>query len=166
MQQGRWGHAMERMPDGRVIVAGGTSGLNSDPGALDSVEVYDPKSDTWTTAPSLNDPRVDLSMAVLSNGVYVTGGENDANDVHSLASTERLAFSALVADIDGADGGQDGEAEAGMDGAAESSTLSSPVSVSSGSSCYIGRATRRCAGSSLVALMAGAMLLRKRRRWP
>jgi len=171
MQQGRWGHAMERLPDGRVIVAGGTSSLSTEPGALDSVELYDPKSDTWTTAPSLNDPRVYLSMAVLSDGVYVTGGENNTsgnplNGAISLASTERLAFSVLAINVDagiedGA-GGQDGEAEAGVDAVAESGTPSSPASGSSGCSCRIGRARRPRAPLSLVALVAVAMLLRRR----
>jgi len=95
MHDGRFDHEMALLPDGRVLVVGGSSDpANGEYGALGSVEVYDPAADTWTTLPPMHDRRRWPTLAVLSDGVYVAGGSNaDTTSAGSgtvLASVERL----------------------------------------------------------------------------
>jgi len=68
---------MTLLPDGRVLVVGGSSDpANGEYGALSSVELYDPVADTWTTISPMHDRRRWPTLAVLSDGVYVAGGSN------------------------------------------------------------------------------------------
>lgn len=63
------------LPDGRVLVVGGSDGDNSGGKSLNSVEVYDAKTQTWTGAASLATPRTDHTATLLPDGkVLVTGG--------------------------------------------------------------------------------------------
>ncbi|MCL4502878.1 MAG: hypothetical protein M1438_13680 [Deltaproteobacteria bacterium] len=66
-------HTATRLPDGRVLVAGGQ--VPSPGGILHDVEIYDPSSDTWTTAASLNGGRYGHTATLLNDGrVLVAGG--------------------------------------------------------------------------------------------
>jgi hypothetical protein len=81
------------LPDGRVLVAGGTNNsADGNLGALSSAEVYDPAADTWTSLPEMNERRLWPVLTVLSDGVYVAGGMNTCA---VLASVEHLAWSEL-----------------------------------------------------------------------
>ncbi|HET6386815.1 MAG TPA: kelch repeat-containing protein [Armatimonadota bacterium] len=65
-------HTATTLQDGRVLVAGGFY-----LGALSSVQIYDPVSNTWTNAASLNVPRSEHAAALLTDGtVLVSGGFN------------------------------------------------------------------------------------------
>lgn len=75
----RYNHAAVTLPDGRVIVIGGT-GLDpvfgGSPAALQSVEIYDPKTNLWASLPSLRTAR-DNPVAGYSaqrNAVIVASG--------------------------------------------------------------------------------------------
>lgn len=73
----RRSHTATRLPDGRVLVAGGSQG--GEGGELNSTEVYDPKSDhargAWTEREPLIYPRMGHAAVLLSNGaVLVVGG--------------------------------------------------------------------------------------------
>jgi hypothetical protein len=60
-----------------VLVAGGINSLN----ALDSAELYDPASGTWTLTGNLNTARVAHTATLLSNGmVLVAGGFDTAGN--------------------------------------------------------------------------------------
>ena len=88
------------LPDGRVLVAGGTNNfVDTGVGALSSAEVYDPVADTWTPLPPMHDRRLWPTLAVLSDGVYVAGGlfssGTGPGSATVLASVERLAWSEL-----------------------------------------------------------------------
>ena len=88
------------LPDGRVLVAGGTNNfVDTGVGALSSAEVYDPIADTWTPLPPMHDCRLWPTLAVLSDGVYVAGGlfssGTGPGSATVLASVERLAWSEL-----------------------------------------------------------------------
>ncbi|MGH9178329.1 MAG: SBBP repeat-containing protein [Acidimicrobiales bacterium] len=55
MAQARWSHTATLLPDGRVLVAGGTS--NNTTPSLGSAELFNPDTGTWSPAASLNGPR-------------------------------------------------------------------------------------------------------------
>lgn len=71
MKTGRSDHAAIRLPDGRVLVSGGTDGTD----ALKSSEVYDPSTETWTASGDMTSARRGHAMTLLANGkILVTGG--------------------------------------------------------------------------------------------
>jgi len=71
---GRSDHTAVRLPDGRVLVAGGTDGTT----VLKSVEVFDPSSEKWVSATDMKTARRGHTMTLLQdNKVLVTGGFDD-----------------------------------------------------------------------------------------
>jgi len=69
---GRERHTATLLPDGRVLVAGGTNGLDV---PLASAEIYNPKTDRWTSVGSMSTSRLDQTATLLSDGrVLVAGG--------------------------------------------------------------------------------------------
>lgn len=79
MSMTRADHTSTALPDGKVLVAGGTQ---FDPSThtlstLASAEVYDPSAGTWTTTGSMNTARAYFTATLLQNGlVLVAGGDN------------------------------------------------------------------------------------------
>lgn len=79
LNEGRWSHTATRLPDGRVLVAGGfadphVAGSNAQP-VTDSAEIYDPVTGTWTLTGDLNVRRALHTAVALPNGtVLVAGG--------------------------------------------------------------------------------------------
>ncbi len=73
-------HALvARLPDGRVLVAGGDGayqGASQDAANVTaSAEAYDPATDTWSPLPSMPEPRAGGAAAVLGDGsVLLVGG--------------------------------------------------------------------------------------------
>lgn len=70
-------HAAATGFDGRIYVAGGGSFPLGGPilAALDTAEVYDPTTKTWTTLPSMSAPRAGVSLAAGETGhIYAIGG--------------------------------------------------------------------------------------------
>lgn len=67
----RVGHTITSISDGTVLSVGGTDGAT----LVDSVEVYNPLTDSWSTRTSLPSARERLGSATLSDGkLYVIGG--------------------------------------------------------------------------------------------
>jgi WD40 repeat protein len=67
----RSGHTATLLPNGKVLVTGGTA----DNAALASAELYDPASGTWTATGSLAERRFGHTATLLPNGkVLVVGG--------------------------------------------------------------------------------------------
>jgi hypothetical protein len=111
--QGRANAQMTLLPDGRVLVAGGTEvtpeavangELIIGGPALQTTEIYDPASDTWTAGPPLLEPRQGGTAVTLADGSVLvfggyggvpgegspnTGGEGPCPE--PMATTERLA---------------------------------------------------------------------------
>jgi N-acetylneuraminic acid mutarotase len=81
MSTTRYGHTATLLNDGRVLVVGGAStpvGALSDPPAdtiLSSAEVYDSKTNTWSTVAPMSTARVRHTATLLKDGrVLVAGG--------------------------------------------------------------------------------------------
>jgi N-acetylneuraminic acid mutarotase len=73
MNFARYVHTASVLTDGKVLVAGGSNGSS----ALNSAEVYDPSTGSWTIANNMNDARYYHTASVLTDGqVLVTGGYN------------------------------------------------------------------------------------------
>ena len=67
----RFAHVAVRLDDGRVLVAGGISGISG----LKTAELYDPLSGTWTVTGTMTFERIGLAAAPLPGGrVLVAGG--------------------------------------------------------------------------------------------
>jgi len=72
----RSGHTSTLLQNGKVLVAGGIAGFNSQ---LSSAELYDPETDTWTPTGSMGTARQGHTATLLQNGkVLVTGGFNSS----------------------------------------------------------------------------------------
>ena len=84
MGTGRFQPTMTELPDGRVLVAGGTGDIESGEGvveavALDSAEVYDPATNNFTDVPSMSVARSMATATLLPSGkVLVAGGYDNA----------------------------------------------------------------------------------------
>jgi hypothetical protein len=74
------------LTDGRVLFSGGLGNQS----ALSIVEIYDPATNTWSTAPSLTIPRGIHTATLLANGeIVVAGGISAVNaSAVALASAE------------------------------------------------------------------------------
>ena len=62
-------------PDGKIYAIGGsTTSMLDRTGYSSLVEVYDPTTNSWTTAAPMNTPRVGLAAAVSGGKIYAFGG--------------------------------------------------------------------------------------------
>lgn len=71
------------LPDGRVLVAGGTEGNNAHDvadvadllgTALKTTEIYNPTSNTWTAGPNMNEPKAGAMAVTLNDGRWLVAG--------------------------------------------------------------------------------------------
>jgi N-acetylneuraminic acid mutarotase len=60
--------------DGKVYAIGGYIPRVSGYPGVTTVEVYDPETDTWTTAPDMPTGRFGLRTSVVGGKIYVIGG--------------------------------------------------------------------------------------------
>jgi hypothetical protein len=68
-------HTATRLPDGRVLVAGGLVNDRLDGQRLAAAELYDPRDGTWTATGAMTEKRFGHSATLLANGrVLVAGG--------------------------------------------------------------------------------------------
>jgi hypothetical protein len=76
MREDRFRHTATRLPDGRILIAGGYSSTQKK--TLATAEIYDPAANTFTLLPStMSDGRMDHTATLLPNGrVLITGGWN------------------------------------------------------------------------------------------
>ncbi|MET0502941.1 MAG: kelch repeat-containing protein [Candidatus Binatia bacterium] len=84
----RYRHTATRLPDGKVLVAGG---YNSSFLSLNGAEVYDPATGTWSGTGTLNTNRTDHTATLLPNGnVLVAGGYNVSGNRFSPLTNSEL----------------------------------------------------------------------------
>src|SRR5262249_36849583 len=83
MKTERIGHTATLLPNGLVLVAGGSDNTSF----LASAELYDPARGKWTPTGSMSIPRLGQMATLLQNGeVLVSGGKNAS--ASALASAE------------------------------------------------------------------------------
>lgn len=80
----RAGSTANLLPDGRVLVAGGTKGDGQNrlfsvddllTTSLRTTEIYDPVSDSWSAGPNMSEPKAGAVSVTLNNGeVMIAGG--------------------------------------------------------------------------------------------
>jgi hypothetical protein len=68
-------HTATLLPDGRVLVVGGLAFVNGRVITLNSAEIYDPQTNSWTQTPAMTFARSRHIAALLPNGkVLIAGG--------------------------------------------------------------------------------------------
>ena len=95
---GRVNAMAARLPDGRVLVAGGDLFVQSGPDVSRSAALYDPGTNRWSVPPPLPGPRAGGAAVALQDGsVLLVGGYGDltsawatCNEPQGLASTLRF----------------------------------------------------------------------------
>ena len=78
-------HRAARLPDGKVLVAGGIS-TDFVGSALSSAEIYDPTTGSWTKTGSMATARKEFSLTLLPNGKVLAAGGSDGSS--ALCSAE------------------------------------------------------------------------------
>ena len=74
MGTARQGHRATLLPNGKVLVTGGGA-TSSDSAPIQTTEIFDPDTETWTYSGNLTIPRTQHAATVLANGrVLVSGG--------------------------------------------------------------------------------------------
>jgi hypothetical protein len=79
MSVARASHTSTRLPDGRVLIAGGFAGSGGEQSPYSSTEIYDPATNRFTAGPSLREGRVGHTATVLSDGRILFAGGWTAN---------------------------------------------------------------------------------------
>ena len=82
----RGGHAAVLLPNGQVLVAGGTDYSGHDGAFVTSAALYDPSNNTWSPTGSMATPRGGYTLTLLGNGKVLAAG--GANWSGTLASAE------------------------------------------------------------------------------
>ncbi len=72
MAVNRNSHTAALLPDGRVLIAGGTGGVGAP--TFSSAEIFDPSTGNFSPANPMQEPRGDHFAVVLSNGKVLIGG--------------------------------------------------------------------------------------------
>ena len=99
MRSGRTNHTATRLPNGRVLLTGGQDNNNGD--GLNSAELYDPTTQTFTAvAATMRSPRGGHGAALLPDGkVLLAGGFNNSSvalNSAELFDPATQAFTALA----------------------------------------------------------------------
>jgi hypothetical protein len=79
MHQARANAACVALPDGRVLVSGGTDGAS----ALATAEVFDPAANAWTVTAGMSTPRSNHTATLLPWGAVLIAGGDDAGTVEA-----------------------------------------------------------------------------------
>ncbi|CAF1274722.1 unnamed protein product [Adineta steineri] len=76
----RFLHTTSILTDGKVLVTGGRGFI----GIMNSTELYDPLTETWTIIDSMKIARELHTASILTNGkLLITGGRNYDDDLKS-----------------------------------------------------------------------------------
>ena len=82
-------HTATLLPNGKVLMAGGSGTWGALPGLTSTAEIYDPVTDTFTWTANLVENRENHGASLLPDGtVLLTGGDTSQNDPFSLINAE------------------------------------------------------------------------------
>jgi PKD repeat protein/N-acetylneuraminic acid mutarotase len=83
-------------PDGKIYIVGGkTSGFNNQPPFFDLVDIYDPNTDTWTTATPVPATIGETEAVTVNGGIHLLAG-TDGNYLTTNYRMEVAACTSLV----------------------------------------------------------------------
>jgi N-acetylneuraminic acid mutarotase len=75
LKEARQQHTSTLLPNGKVVVSGGVIGVERTSIKLNTVELYDSGTNTWTNQTPLTDARISHTSTLLPNGrVLIVGG--------------------------------------------------------------------------------------------
>lgn len=87
MGAARQAHTATGLPDGRVLVTGGSPSIMSGSAAVSTAELYDPASGAWSPAAAMSTARAGHTATLLPGGRVLVAGGSDGG-AGSLASAE------------------------------------------------------------------------------
>lgn len=97
MSQGRYGHTATLLPDGRVLIAGGTTPDLPDTDISSLVEVFDPATRQFTVLGAMLRPRSSHTATLLGDGtVLLAGGLTYGAGENSMATATVEAFNPVT----------------------------------------------------------------------
>lgn len=83
-------HSATVLADGRVAACGGAQGTLTTPISVANVDVFNPATNTWSTAPNLTGARASHTATLMPDGMLILFGGQGATT--SLGSVETLRF--------------------------------------------------------------------------
>lgn len=95
MALARFNHTATLLPDGRVLIAGGTTPDLPDTDVADSVEIFDPATGRFTAAGRMLRPRTEHRATLLGSGAVLFSGGHTVNE-STYASSTVEAFNPLT----------------------------------------------------------------------
>ena len=160
-------HTATPLPSGKVLVAGGlTFDFDFDGTRLDSAELFDPATGTWSSAGDLNRGRFGHTATLLLDGrVLVAGGFNSLEDAELYALTaipcsDSLSPTSQFFDSGGGTGSVD--VTAGSECNWTAISQASWISIASGSSSGNGTVTYSVAANSATSPREGTLIVAAR----
>jgi Galactose oxidase, central domain len=99
MQVGRDGHTATLLPDGTVLVAGGSQNENIAFPAISSAELYDPTAGRFSTTANMTTARAGHTATLLNNGqVLITGGSafGSSSSIGAVSGAELYTPAVLI----------------------------------------------------------------------
>jgi hypothetical protein len=167
MMESRIGYVAILLPSGQVLVAGGS------PGPLPSAEIYDPASDQWTSAGTMQTGRVNAAIAALKTGsVLVTGGGFmvPSADIYEPAAPPDAGASSDASDATADAPAPPNDATSSLDAptgapdtGVDASSVAGPAGDDSGCGCRAGAASPPGA-TAAVSIMFSIVAFSSRRR--
>lgn len=99
----RWSHTATTLADGRVLVTGGRTGVSANPASsfygvvLDTSELYDPATDSWSPTGSMNVARRSATQTLLPDGrALICGGGDGVSTGSAMAIASCETFDAAT----------------------------------------------------------------------
>jgi hypothetical protein len=98
MMTARTNHIDALLPNGQVLVAGGTLPTDTGNETLNLAELFDPSTSSFTDTGSMTQPRTHFLASILSDGlVLVTGGFSQTSDLYTPAT---MPVAKIMAPVD------------------------------------------------------------------
>jgi hypothetical protein len=90
------GASLVTLADGRILIAGGWTSVNNQLNAITTVEIFDPLTNTFTTAQPLPTQRASFVVHQLADGKIVFIGGSDGTTVSNSAVVYNLTTGRMI----------------------------------------------------------------------